>query len=343
MAEATLREAGEMPARDWIRILSRYRDPNLARSLWEIGVTAAPFIACLTLAWVLYDISPFLALPFTLPAAGFLVRLFLIQHDCGHGAFFRGKRTNDWVGRIIGVVTMTPYTLWRKSHAIHHAASGNLDERGVGDIHTVTVREYQAMSRWQQIKYRLYRHPITLFVLAPAYLYFVQNRVPVGMMKERAGWISAMGTNLSIVVVSAVMIWLVGLVPFLTIYLPTVYFAAAIGMWLFYVQHQFEDTQWDEQPDWQVHDAALHGSSHYVLPGWLNWMTANIGIHHVHHLYSRIPFYRLKQVLRDNPALDEEANRMTLMESFRCVKLQLWDEASRKLVSYREVRALAAA
>jgi omega-6 fatty acid desaturase (delta-12 desaturase) len=131
--------------------------------------------------------------------------------------------------------------------------------------------------------------------------------------------------------------------PFLTIYLPTVYFAAAIGMWLFYVQHQFEDTQWDEQPDWQVHDAALHGSSHYVLPGWLNWMTANIGIHHVHHLYSRIPFYRLKQVLRDNPALDEEANRMTLMESFRCVKLQLWDEASRKLVSYREVRALAAA
>jgi len=331
-----------MPARDWTRILSRYRDPNLARSLWEIGVTAAPFIACLTLAWLLYDISPWLALPFTLPAAGFLVRLFLIQHDCGHGAFFRNKRTNDWVGRIIGVVTMTPYTLWRKSHAIHHASSGNLDERGIGDIHTATVREYEAMSRWQRIKYRLYRHPVTLFVLAPAYLYFFQNRVPVGMMKERAGWISAMGTNLSIVVVSAFMIWLVGLVPFLTIYLPTVYFAAAIGMWLFYVQHQFEETHWDEQPDWQVHDAALHGSSHYVLPGWLNWMTANIGIHHVHHLYARIPFYRLKQVLRDNPALDDEANRMTLMESFRCVKLQLWDEASRKLVSYREVRALPA-
>jgi len=341
MADATLREAQDMPARDWMRVLAKYREPIHWRSIWEIGVTAVPFFAFLSLAWFLYGISPWLALLFTVPSAAFLVRLFLIQHDCGHGAFFSNKTANDWVGRVIGVFTFTPYNVWRKCHAIHHASSGNLDERGIGDIHTATVREYQAMSRLRKIQYRIYRHPITLFALAPAYLYFLQNRLPVGLMREgKTYWISAMGTNAAIVAVSALVMWVVGIGPFLTIYLPTVYIAAAIGMWLFYVQHQFEETHWDEGEDWQVHDAALHGSSHYDLPKWMAWMTANIGIHHVHHLYSRIPFYRLKQVLKDHPALNDESNRLTLMESFRSVKLQLWDEASRKLVSYREARML---
>jgi omega-6 fatty acid desaturase (delta-12 desaturase) len=343
MADGTLRDAPEMAARDWMRILSKYREPIHWRSIWELFVTAVPFIAFLTAAWLLYGISPLLAFLFTLPAAAFLVRLFLIQHDCGHGAFFRNKTANDWVGRVIGVLTLTPYDVWRKCHAIHHASSGNLDERGIGDIHTATVREYQEMSFWKKVQYRIYRHPMTLFALAPAYLYFFQNRLPIGLMREgKTYWISAMGTNVAIAVVFALMMWLVGVGPFLTIYLPTVYFAAAIGMWLFYVQHQFEETHWDEGEDWQVHDAALHGSSHYDLPKWMAWMTANIGIHHVHHLYARIPFYRLKQVLNDHPALNADVHRLTLMESFRCVKLQLWDEASRKLVSYREARMLAA-
>ena len=343
MKDATLPETPDTSARDWMRVLSTYREPIHWRSIWEIGATAVPFFAFLTGSWLLYGVRPWLALLFTVPSAAFLVRLFLIQHDCGHGAFFRNKRTNDWVGRIIGVLTFTPYNVWRKCHAIHHASSGNLDQRGVGDIHTATVREYHAMSRWRKIQYRLYRHPITLFALAPAYLYFLQNRLPVGLMREgKTYWISAMGTNFAIAVVAGLMMWIVGFWAFITVYLPTVYIAAAIGMWLFYVQHQFEETHWDEGDDWQVHDAALHGSSHYVLPSWLAWLTANIGIHHVHHLYARIPFYRLKQVLRDHPALNADVHRLTLMESFRCVKLQLWDEASRKLVSYREARMVAA-
>ena len=344
MTDATLRDTPEMPARDWMRILSTYREPIHWRSIWEIGVTAVPFVAFLSLAWVLYGVSPWLALLLTVPSAAFLVRLFLIQHDCGHGAFFRSKTANDWVGRVIGVLTLTPYNVWRKCHAIHHAGSGNLDERGIGDIHTATVKEYQAMSRWGKIRYRMYRHPITLFALAPAYLYFLQNRLPVGLMREgKTYWISAMGTNFTIAVIFGLMMWWVGAWAFLMVYLTTVYIAAAIGMWLFYVQHQFEDTHWDEGEDWQVHDAALHGSSHYDLPRWMAWMTANIGIHHVHHLYSKIPFYRLKQVLKDHPALNDDAQRLTLMESFRCVKLQLWDEANRRLVSYRDARMLAAA
>ena len=344
MTEASLRDNPEMPARDWMRILSTYREPIHWRSIWEICVTAVPFVAFLSLAWMLWGVSPWLALLLTVPSAAFLVRLFLIQHDCGHGAFFRSKTANDWVGRVIGVLTLTPYNVWRKCHAIHHAGSGNLDERGIGDIHTATVKEYQAMSRWGKFRYRIYRHPITLFALAPAYLYFFQNRLPVGLMREgKTYWISAMGTNITIAVVFALMIWWVGAWAFLLVYLTTVYIAAAIGMWLFYVQHQFEDTHWDEGEEWQVHDAALHGSSHYDLPRWMAWMTANIGIHHVHHLYSKIPFYRLKQVLKDHPALNDDAQRLTLMESFRCVKLQLWDEANRRLVSYRDARMLAAA
>ncbi len=343
MTDATLRETPDIPARDWMRILSSYREPIHWRSVWEICASAVPFVAFLSLAWVLYGVSPWLALLLTIPSAAFLVRLFLIQHDCGHGAFFRSKAANDWVGRVIGVFTFTPYNVWRKCHAIHHASSGNLDERGIGDIHTATVKEYQAMTRWEKIRYRIYRHPITLFALAPAYLYFLQNRLPVGLMRAgKTYWISAMGTNFMIAVIFALMIWWLGAWAFLLVYLTTVYIAAAIGMWLFYVQHQFEDTHWDEGEDWQVHDAALHGSSHYDLPHWMAWMTANIGIHHVHHLYSKIPFYRLKQVLKDHPALDADAQRLTLMESFRCVKLQLWDEANRRLVSYREARLLAA-
>ena len=336
---ATEPDLPQMPARDWVRILAPYREPTAWRSVFELAVTFVPFALLWGAAVWALSVSYWLALAFSIPSAAFLVRLFLIQHDCGHGALFRKKAVNDWVGRVLGIFTLTPYVVWRRGHAIHHASSGNLDKRGVGDIHTKTVREYRALSPGDRFVYRLYRHPIALFVVFPTYVFLFQNRLPVGFMGDGwRYWASAMGTNAATVVLAGVLIYFIGLVAFLLIFLPVSLMAAAIGMWLFYVQHQFEKTYWDREEDWKRHDAALYGSSHYCLPGILPWLTANIGVHHVHHLYSRIPFYRLQQVLRDYPAL-ADVRRLTLRDSFACVKLQLWDENRRKLVTYAEAGA----
>ena len=267
----------------------------------------------------------------------------MIQHDCGHGSFFAHRHTDDWTGRAIGVLTMTPYDYWRRAHATHHASAGNLDERGVGDITTLTVAEYRALSLWGRIGYRLYRHPTVMFGVGPAWLFLFKHRLPFGMMRSGVTpWVSTMATNLAIAVVATGLIWLIGLVPFLVVHLPIVILAAAAGVWLFYVQHQFEETHWSKPPEWQFQEAALHGSSHYDLPGVLRWLTGNIGIHHVHHLSSKVPHYRLPEVLRDFPEL-RNVGRITIMESLRCVKLVLWDESRRRLISFREERALAAA
>ena len=226
--------------------------------------------------------------------------------------------------------------LWRRNHARHHASSGNLDQRGSGDIDTLTVSEFAARPRWRQILYRLYRHPIVMFGVGPTYLFILRYRLPIGMMRNGwRPWLSTMGTNLAIAVLIAGMIWLVGLGPFLLVHLPIVVLAASIGVWLFYVQHQFEDTSWSRDEAWSFHEAALHGSSHYHLPGVLRWFTANIGVHHVHHLCSRIPCYRLPDVLRDHPEL-AAVGRITLLQSLRCVPRALWDEKGRRLISFRE-------
>jgi omega-6 fatty acid desaturase (delta-12 desaturase) len=272
------------------------------------------------------------------PAAGFLVRLFMIQHDCGHGSFFRSRLANDWVGRVIGVLTLTPYDFWRHSHALHHAASGNLDYRGLGDVDTLTVHEFLALSKWRRLLYRLYRHPIVMFGIGPAYLFVLRHRLPAGLMRSRwQFWLSAMATNLAIGVLAATAIALVGLGPFLLVQLPITVLAGSIGVWLFYVQHQFEYTYWARDEIWNFHEAALHGSSHYDLPGVLRWFTANIGVHHVHHLCSRIPYYRLPCVLRDYPEL-AAVGRLTLLQSLRCVRVVLWDETRQRLISFREIR-----
>ncbi len=325
-------------ARAWTQILARYREPSRGRSTLEIIITAGSFVLLWALMWATLDLGYWLCLLLAVPTAGFLVRLFMIQHDCGHGAFFRHRLANDWLGRVIGVVTLTPYDLWRRTHAIHHATSGHLERRGIGDIDILTVREYLALSRWRRLGYRLYRHPIVMFGIGPAYLFILQQRLPVRMM--RGGWLpwlSTMGTNATIAALIAVMIWFVGVGPFLLVHLPIMLLAASIGVWLFYVQHQFEDTFWASERGWNLHEAALHGSSHYALPGILRWFTANIGVHHVHHLCSRIPFYRLPQVLRDCPELGM-VGRLTLIESVRCIRLVLWDETQQRLVSFRELR-----
>jgi omega-6 fatty acid desaturase (delta-12 desaturase) len=247
------------------------------------------------------------------------------------------------VGRALGVLTMTPYDHWRRCHAIHHATSGNLDRRGIGDIKTLTVREYFARNWRDRLRYRLYRHPLVMFGLGPAYVFLLENRLPIGFMRKGSmPWLSTMTTNAGILLASGLLILFVGFTTLLVVHLPIVVLAATMGVWLFYVQHQFETTTWDETTDWRQPEAALHGSSHYDLPPVLRWFSANIGVHHVHHLSSGVPFYRLPDVLRTYPEL-REVGRLTLWQSLICVRLTLWDEETRRLMSFREARAAHAA
>jgi omega-6 fatty acid desaturase (delta-12 desaturase) len=320
--------------------LTRYRKANSARASVELMITAIPF----AIIWALMLLAltsghVWLYGLLILPAAAFLVRLFLIQHDCGHHSFFENDNYNDWAGRLISVLTLTPYDYWRHSHTIHHATSGNLASRGVGDVNTLTVSEYLACSPWQRLRYRAYRHPAVMFGIGPVYLFVLQHRLPAGFMRQGWGpWLSTMITNVAVTVAFGLMIWAIGLRAFLLIHVPIVLLAAVAGVWLFYVQHQFEQTYWAKDERWSVHDAALRGSSHYELPAVLAWFTANIGVHHVHHLCSRIPYYRLQDVLRDQPAL-RAVGRITLRQSLQCVRLALWDEGSQRLISFRQLRS----
>jgi omega-6 fatty acid desaturase (delta-12 desaturase) len=288
------------------------------------------------LTWAAFSRGSWLGIVPAIFAGGLLLRLFLIQHDCGHGSLFRRRRTNDWVGRAISVLTLTPYDFWRRSHAVHHATSGNLSKRGIGDIDTLTVDEYRSKSPRQRLFYRLGRSPFGLLGVGPAYVFLLRHRLPMGFM--RAGWrpwARALGTNLAIGALAAVMIWQLGLWTFLAVHLPITLIAASAGVWLFYVQHQFEQTSWDEHDNWSFHEAAIYGSSHYDLPPVLRWFTANIGMHHVHHLSSRIPFYRLPEVMRAHPEL-RGVSRLTLRESLGTLRLRLWDERARRLVPFGE-------
>jgi omega-6 fatty acid desaturase (delta-12 desaturase) len=276
-----------------------------------------------------------LTLLLAIPTAGFVVRLFIIQHDCGHGAFFQQRAANTWLGRVLGVLTLTPYEYWKRNHAIHHATSNNLDRRGIGDIDTLTVAEYRERSLWNRFLYRLYRSAPVMFVLGPAYMFFLQHRLPVHQMRDGWGpWISTMATNLGIALAAAGMIWLIGVGPFLMVHLPVMLLAASMGVWLFYVQHQFEDVIWARNGSWAHSDAALLGSSYYDLPALLHWITGNIGIHHIHHLNSRIPYYRLPRVLRDFPEL-KAVGRLTILDSIRNARLALWCEDSKKMISFK--------
>lgn len=331
----------KMSGRDWAKTLLGYRAPNAPRSVAEIMFTALPLAALWTTAWLLVQFGHLWGLALVVPSAFFLVRLFMIQHDCGHGALFKAKWANDWVGRVAGVFTLTPYDYWRRTHAIHHGTHGNLDRRELGGIELLTVEEYRARSAFGRFLYRLYRHPAILFGVGPAYLFVFQHRLPVGEMRQGwRPWVEVMLTNLAIAAVVGGAIFLGGVGPFLMVHLPVVLLAATIGVWLFYVQHQFEDAHWKRGEDWDLHDAALMGSTHYDLPHPLRWLTANIGIHHIHHLNSRIPFYRLPQILSDHPPL-KNVQRLTLRQSLACVPLTLWCEKTERMVSFRQARLAA--
>jgi omega-6 fatty acid desaturase (delta-12 desaturase) len=278
---------------------------------------------------------PWLTFPFVVPAVFLLVRLFAIQHDCGHGSFFRSRLANDLLGRAIGLVTLTPYAFWRGSHAIHHASSGNLDRRGIGDITMLTKREYVALSPWRRLLYRAYRHPLVLFGLGPIYLFVIKNRIPTtNPFRHTKIWSSILGTNAGLGAIVMLMVLTVGGRAFLLAYLPVILLAASTGIWLFYIQHQFEHAYWAPGPNWDFHEAALKGSSFYDLPVVLHWLTGYIGFHHIHHVSSKIPNYRLRDCFKQNPEF-HAARRLTILGSLKCLRLSLWDEEQRLMVSFR--------
>jgi omega-6 fatty acid desaturase (delta-12 desaturase) len=316
------------------RALAAYQQPDNRRSILELLATIGPLAAFWSLGLVAARAGWLSAgLVSAILAAAFLVRLFMLQHDCGHGSFFRAKAANAWVGRIAGVLTMTPYDYWRRTHAIHHATSGNLDRRGLGAVETLTVEEYLALRPLRRLAYRIYRNPWIMFGTGPAYMFILQHRLPIGLMKDGRAWLSVGGVDLALALFLLFEILVAGAAGALLVHATIILIAGTIGMWLFYVQHQFEAGYWSRHADWTAHDAAVRGSSHLVLPPLLRWMTANIGAHHVHHLGSRIPFYRLPEVLRDHPEL-EACGRMTLRDSFRCANLALWDEARGRLIPF---------
>ncbi len=332
------REAGQAALDGWRQIVARYQEPTLRRSVAQLCTTLIPLAATFVAMYLLSRISYWLALPLAVVAAGFLVRSFIIMHDCGHGSFFKSRRANDIVGYLTGVLTLTPYVQWRRDHAIHHATSGHLEERGFGDIHTLTVREYLALSRWGRIKYRAYRNPLVLLGLGPIWL-VVRQRLHNPGSAGRKEIVGVHSTNLTILALFLVTSLLIGPLTVVALYAPAMFIAGAAGIWLFYVQHQFEDAYWAQSPEWDYASAAVEGSSFYRLPRVLDWITGSIGFHHVHHLSPHIPNYNLRRCHEENP-LFQRARVLTVWESVRTFSLKVFDEERKRLVGWREVRQL---
>jgi omega-6 fatty acid desaturase (delta-12 desaturase) len=308
------------------------------RSIFQLLTTATPFIALLALmAWASHD-HYWLTLLLAIPTAGLLVRLFIIQHDCGHSSYFRSRAANDFVGRALSLLTLTPYYSWKRDHAAHHASTGNLDRRGRGDVETLTVAEYQASSPLRKLAYRLFRNPLVMVMLGAPINFILLQRFPKGHeLRNRQSLRSILSLNLTLLVAFGLPVALFGVLPVFGTYLPVIVIASWVGNWLFYVQHQFEGAHWERDGDWNFHEAAVVGSSYFKLPPVLQWFTGNIGLHHVHHLCSRVPNYRLQACLNAAPELDGIAKVITLRESLRCWRLALWDERRQLLVGFRDL------
>lgn len=322
---------------EWRAVVAKYQRPDLRRSIWQILNTFIPYFALWYLMYLSLDYSYWLTLGLALIAGGLLVRIFIIFHDCCHGSFLPSRKANEILGIIAGVLTFTSYHQWRHSHAIHHATSGDLDHRGVGDVYTMTVDEYRNASRFQQVRYRLFRHPLVLLGLGPLYTFLVKNRLcsPHDRRKERH---SVYGTNLALLGLLLLGTWIIGLPEFLLIQLPVLLVAATAGVWLFYVQHQFEDAYWEHNESWDFATASLHGSSYFKLPPVLQWFSGNIGLHHIHHLSPRIPNYHLQQCHDETP-LFQDVHTLTLRSSVKTLSFHLWDAEQGKMISFRQLHA----
>ena len=337
--EKSVREPSTTPLaelkRTWRQVVAGYQRPDTKRSLWQVCNSIVPYLVLWYLALRLTSVSYWLVVPVVLLAAGFMVRVFIIFHDCGHGSFFRSRVANDVTGFVTGVLTFTPYHDWRAEHAKHHATAGDLDQRGIGDVWTMTVREYRQASWWRRLGYRLYRNPVVLLGVGPLYVFLVKQRLP-RRGSNRQARLSVHLTNLALVAVFATLIQVVGLRATLLVTLPLVAIAGAAGVWLFYVQHQFEGVYWERHDERDFLAAAMHGSSLYALPRVLQWFSGNIGFHHIHHLAPRIPNYHLPRAYREQPLL-QGVDRITLRSSLRSLRLRLYDEELRRLVGFSHV------
>ncbi len=318
------------------QLVAPFARPKRGRAVLQLVDTLIPFVLC----WSLMAVSVVRGwgygwtLLLALPTASLYVRLFIIQHDCGHGSFFADRRLDHMVGAALGLVTLFPYGYWKKTHAIHHATSGNLDRREFGDVETLTLREYRQRSRLGRFGYRLYRSAPVLLVVGPLYQFVVKHRFPFDIpFAWKREWASVLWNNLALGLAIWVLDAAIGWRALVLVQLPVLVIAGAAGVWLFYVQHQFEEAYWERQERWDADEAAIRGSSFLDLPLWLHWLTGNIGYHHIHHLAAKVPNYRLRECFESNPLL-QRAPRLTIWSSLRCARLKLWDEESRRLIPF---------
>lgn len=336
MAKSVTNPNSAPQAQSWQKAVADYQTPHTWRSWWQVINTLVPFFLLWILMVLSLDVSYWLTLLLAIPTAGFFARTFIIFHDCGHGSFFKSKRANDTLGFITGILTLTPYYRWRHDHAVHHASVGDLDRRGVGDIMTLTVKEYQQKSGWDRLVYRVTRHPLALFTVGPLGLFLINNRFSTRTSGKRERY-SVYWTNLALLVIVLLISVTIGLKAFFLVLLPVMILGTTAGIWLFYVQHQFQGVYWERHERWDYLSAALKGSSYYKLPRLLQWFSGNIGFHHIHHVSPRIPNYYLEKCHRDNPMF-QGVKTLTLLSSMRCMFLSLWDEDKNELVSFGDLK-----
>ncbi len=324
----------------WRDRLAPYQQPSVPRAIADLATSVVPYLALTALMFALLNVSYLLALSVAIPAAGFLVRTFIVFHDCTHGSFLPSRRANVWVGTVCGLLVYTPFHVWRHEHNVHHATAGDLDKRGRGDVETLTVTEYNALSRGKRLEYRLFRNPVVMLGIGPIWALLIEPRLVPSWAKERFGR-SIVLTDLALVVVIGGLCLLLGWQAVLMVLLPTAMLAGAGGIWLFYVQHQFEDVYWERNEEWSYAQAALQGSSYLKLPKVLQFFSGNIGLHHVHHLSTRVPNYNLQRT-HDEIEVFHDVPTLTMADGLRCFRLKLIDEAAGKLVTFKEARAATA-